>query len=110
LQTAKKRFSGAEVLAAILQDLDAEQQCSDVQCQTLREASDIAESDRRDVDIIILPPSTVDAVSDEESGDDDNLSPTSLPSDVAGPLLVQFRDDGECKTTAIWCFQSLPEH
>jgi len=52
-------------------------------------------SDNRNVDVVILPPSTVDEVSDEEDGDDDNLTPSSLPSDVAGPLVVHFCNYGD---------------
>jgi len=51
---------------------------SDEECQTLHEAADIAVSADRTVDVRILPPSTVDEVSEEEVGDDDNLTPSSL--------------------------------
>jgi len=66
---------------------------TDVECSTLREAADVAASDNRSADVIILPPSTVDAVSDEETGDDDDLSPSSLPGEVAGPLVVHLHND-----------------
>ena len=75
---------------------------TDVECSTLREAADVAASDNRSVDVVILPPSTVDAVSDEETGDDDDLSPSSLPGEVAGPLVVHFHNnsaDHQEKTT-----------
>ena len=67
----------------------------DVDCCTLREAADVAASDSRSVDVVILPPATVDAVSDEEAGDDDDLSPSSLPAEVAGPLVVHFHNDAD---------------
>lgn len=32
-----------------------------------------------DVDIVLLPPTTVDSLSDEEDIDDDNLLPSEVP-------------------------------
>jgi hypothetical protein len=92
----KRRYSAAEAAKILLEDPDTVADIcveSDVQCSTLMEAANIAESDNRSVDIVILPPSTVDSVSDEEVADDDELLPSSLPSDVAGPLVVQFHED-----------------
>jgi len=37
-------------------------------------------------------------VSDEEVGDEDDLTPSSLPSDVASPLVVHFHKDGHDDT------------
>ena len=81
------------------QDSDPESHSdSDVECLTLQEAADVAASADRNVDLVILPPSMIDAVSDEEVGDDDDLTPSSLPSDVAGPLVVHFHNDGHDDT------------
>ena len=54
--------------------------CDDsaVECNTLLEAAEIAGSDERPLDIVIIPPSGKGAVSDEETVDDANLSPSLL--------------------------------
>jgi len=66
---------------------------TDVECSTLQEAADVAASDNRSVDVVILPPSTVDVVSDEKTGDGEDLSSSSLPSEVVGPLIVHFHNN-----------------
>jgi len=71
---------------------------SDIECLTLHKAADIAASGKRNVDVVILPPSTIEAVSDVEVGNEDDLTPSSLPSDVAGPLVVYFHKDGHDDT------------
>jgi len=81
----------------LIEDVDSDPD-SDVECLTVHEAADIAASGKRNVDVVILPPSTIDAVSDEEVGDEDDLTPSSLPSDVAGPLVVHFHKDGHDDT------------
>jgi len=65
----------------------------DIEYDRLQEACDAVASDRRNADIIICPPSTVDAVSDQEQVDEDELSPSSLPTDVPGTLVVHFESD-----------------
>ena len=52
---------------------------SDVECNTLLEAAEIAGSDERPHDIVIISPSGKGTVSDEETVDDDNLSPSLSP-------------------------------
>ena len=47
----------------------------------------------KEVDIVILPPKTVDTVSDEEVVDDDDLLPSALPRDVPGSVAVFLRED-----------------
>jgi len=68
--------------------------CDDsaVECNTLLEAAEIAGSDERPLDIVIIPPSGKGAVSDEEIIDKD-LSPSALPGQVAGPLVIHFHGD-----------------
>jgi hypothetical protein len=51
----------------------------------------IVYSDDRSVDVVILSPSFLDAVPDGEVVDD--LSPSSLPTDIAGRLVVHFQSD-----------------
>jgi len=63
---------------------------SDVECNTLLEAAEIARSDERPLDIVIIPPSGKGAVSDEETVDDDNLSPSLLPWEMAEPFVIHF--------------------
>lgn len=81
----------------ITADADEDKSDSDLECERLQEACDAVASDRRNADIIICPPSTVDAVSDQEQVDEDELSPSSLPTDVPGTLIVHFesKDDGD---------------
>ena len=85
----KRRFSSADVRRMINDEEDDNNgRDSDIECDRLQEACDVIASDRRNGDIIICPPSTVDAVSDQEQVDDDELSPSSLPTDVPGCFLV----------------------
>ena len=76
-----------------MEDADPDVEDSDVECCTLQAAVAVAESDNRAVDIVIMPPSTTDEVSDEEECDEDDISGTSLPSDVAGTMIVHFHQD-----------------
>lgn len=71
LQAVKRSYSGAEVLKTVLEDVNAEPE-SDVECNTLLEAAEIAGSDERPLDIVIIPPSSTGAVSDVQTFDDDN--------------------------------------
>ena len=87
----KRRFSAADVRQIINEDTNDSD--SDIECDRLQEACDAVASDRRNANIIICPPSTVDAVSDQEHVDEDELSPSSLPTDVPGKLVVHFESD-----------------
>ena len=52
-----------------------------------------------------MPPDIVDGVSDEEFVDEDDLLPSNLPSDVAGPVAVFCHrvPDDETQNTKISC-------
>src|SRR6218665_3799348 len=50
----------------------------------------VAGSDERPLDIVIIPPTGRGAVSDEDTVDEDNLSPSALPAEVASPLVIHF--------------------
>lgn len=91
-RSKKRKYSLAEAVAAVNEDNDA--------CST---AADIAEFDglseviefvteEMDVDIVLLPPTTVDSQSDEEDIDDDNLLPSQLPREVPGTVAVHVRN------------------
>jgi hypothetical protein len=90
----KRLFSAADVREIINNGGEDENgNDSDIECDTLQEACDTVASGRRNADIIICPPSTVDAVSDQEEVDEDELSPSNLPTDVPGTLVVHFESD-----------------
>lgn len=92
---AQRKFSLKEAVdlvvnrTPVLNDDD-----SDVEeYEGLQEACERATCSTRQVDIIVLPPSTVDAISDEEMIDEDDLQSSDLPRDVPGRVGVQFHDD-----------------
>jgi hypothetical protein len=61
----KWRFSAADVTRMINDEDDNNDGDGDIECDRIQEACDAIASDRRNADIIICPPSTVDAVSDQ---------------------------------------------
>ena len=82
----KRKYSLAEAVAAVNEDNDEE-------FGGLSEAIDFV-TEEMDVDIVLLPPTTVDSQSDEEDIDDDNLLPSQLPREVPGTVAVHVRSTG----------------
>ena len=95
-----KKFSLAEVVSAISNDTSSQADkagydSDETEFETLQDAADAVggSSGSGQVDVIILPPSTVDGLSDEEVMDDDNLAPQTLPADIPGRIAVRFHGD-----------------
>lgn len=84
---SKRKFSLSEAIAIIQSDASSDNDDID-QFLHLAEASDAVSAIEADVDMVIVPPEIVDGVSDEEFVDEDDLLPSALPSDVAGPVAV----------------------
>ena len=90
----KRTYSLAEVVAAVSEDngSDLNQMANDVsESSGLSEAVDFVTEDM-DADIILLPTSKVDSLSDEEDIDEDILLPAELPYDVPGRVSVHVRN------------------
>lgn len=60
----------------------------------LLEASEAVVDSNKEIDLVILPPQTVDSLSDEEAVEEDDLLPSNLPNDVPGRVAVFVRDEG----------------
>lgn len=90
---ARKRFSVAEVVSKLQADDSSDDEDIE-QFAHLSEANDVVAGANGEVDIVIVPPDTVDAVSDEEFVDEDDLLPSTLPLDVPGPVAVFLHTDG----------------
>ena len=90
----KKRLSLAQAVEEV-QRVEKVQDDSDLEeFDCLEEACDrVADSQSGYVDVILLPPETVDAVSDEEEFNDDDLDRSQMPRDVPGRVVVQFRNE-----------------
>ena len=88
----RKRFRVSEVVAQIneMSDDDDDNQEFD----NLLEASEAVVDSNQEIDMVILPPQTVDSLSDEEAVEEDDLLPSNLPSDVPGRVAVFVRDEG----------------
>jgi hypothetical protein len=84
---SKRKFSLSEAMAIIQSETDSETDDSE-QFLHLAEAADAVCATDKEVEIVIMPPDIVDGVSDEEFVDEDDLLPSNLPSDVAGPVAV----------------------
>ena len=88
----KRTYSLAEVVAAVSEDNGSDLMANDVsEFSGLSEAVDFVTEDM-DADIILLPPSKVDSLSDEEDIDEDILLPAELPYDVPGRVSVYVRN------------------
>jgi hypothetical protein len=70
----KRKYSLAEAVAAVNEDNEDD----DAEFGGLSEAIEFV-TEEMDVDIVLLPPTTVDSLSDEEDIDDDNLLPSEVP-------------------------------
>ena len=83
----KRHYKVAEVLQQLAEDPSGDSDDFE-EFPTLTEASEAVLANDEAADVVLLPPSTVDALSDEEAIDDDDLMPSSLPSDVPGKVAV----------------------
>ena len=83
-----KRFCTEEVLANIMADEDnANFKKTDDEIEEferLADATDAIIDSQTQVDVVLLPPTKVDSISDEEMIDDDDLLPSNLPNEVPG--------------------------
>lgn len=91
---ARKRFSVSEVVSK-LQATDSSDDDDIEQFAHLLDADDVVAGVNGEVDIVIMPPDNVDAMSDEEFVDEDDLLPSTLPLDVPGPVAVFLHTDGD---------------
>jgi len=62
--------------------------------ENLLEACEAVVDSNKEIDLVMLPPQTVDSLSDEEAVDLDDLLPSDLPYDVPGRVAVFVRDEG----------------
>ena len=83
-----KRFCTEEVLANIMADEDdANFEKTDDEIEEferLADATDAITDSQTPVDVVLLPPTKIDSISDEEMIDDDDLLPSNLPNEVPG--------------------------
>lgn len=86
----KRRYTLAEAVAAVNEDDQDDDSDDDAEFRALSEAVEFV-TDDMDVDIVLLPPTTVDSLSDEEDIDDDNLLPAEIPHEVPGPVAVHVK-------------------
>ena len=88
----KRKYTLAEAVAAVNEEYeDDDYSGDDAEFGALSEAVEFVTNDM-DADIVLLPPTTVDSLSDEENIDDDNLLPAELPRDVPGPVAVHVKN------------------
>jgi len=61
----------------------------------LSDANGVVAEANWEVDIVIMPPDTVDGMSDEECVDEDDLLPSTLPLDAPGLVAASLDTDGD---------------
>jgi len=85
----KRQYKVAEVLQQLAEEHSSVSEDFE-EYPTLIEAAEsaLANDEAAGADVVLLPPSIVDALSDEEATDDDDMMPSSLPSDVSGRVAV----------------------
>ncbi|ESO07128.1 hypothetical protein HELRODRAFT_170429 [Helobdella robusta] len=81
---SEKRFRTEEVLANIMADENMDFEES----ERLADATDAITDSQTPVDVVLLPPTKVDSISDEEMIDDDDLLPSNMPNEVPGRVGV----------------------
>ncbi|ESN97248.1 hypothetical protein HELRODRAFT_178372 [Helobdella robusta] len=88
---SEKRFRTEEVLANIMADENVDFEESDDEIEEferLADATDAITDSQTPVDVVLLPPTKVDSISDEEMIDDDDLLPSNMPNEVPGRVGV----------------------
>jgi len=91
---SKRKFLVSEVVSLVASNQADEDDDSDMgEYSRLQEALDEMAGSSKDVGIIILPPSTTNAISDEEVMDEDDLQPSDLLHDVSGRVALHIHNN-----------------